>query len=414
MGTENLPARPAVQPSRRTAVSAPVVLLGVLILSYAVFFSAYSLQRHATFNTYAADLSYIDQPMWNTLHGRFLERTLGDRQAPRVAEHLEPILLPLSLAFLIWNDVRAILILQTLALALGAVPVFWLACSVLGRDAEAVPEDGPARERRRDTRRRSARVMTAAEWRQQTFGQASATPAPIGPQGAGAHLLPRTGRVAGAGVCVGLSAVSGPASGQRGRLPRRSLCGDALVVCLLVRDTTALRPHVGLGADRDGREGESADADGHAWTLRDRRRPRFQGRAAPTGRHPCALAHRVARGRRPRPGADRCQPGLVLRGDLRHCGAAGQAGLWHGRAGLPGSSLCCVRRWSDGCIRGGSAASRRGWAIWASYLRRSAGWRCWRRSMCCWACRCLSQTSSATIRGSSAANSTIQPPWSPR
>ena len=89
---------PQASPSARRAAGRPaVILLWLLILAYAAFFSAYCLQRHATLNTFAADLSYIDQPMWNTLHGRFLERTLDGRQAPRISEHLEPILLPLSL-----------------------------------------------------------------------------------------------------------------------------------------------------------------------------------------------------------------------------------------------------------------------------------------------------------------------------
>jgi uncharacterized membrane protein len=65
--------------------------------------------------------------MWNTLHGRFMERTLDDRQAPRVAEHLEPILIPIALVFYLWDDVRAILIVQTIAIALGALPVYWIA-----------------------------------------------------------------------------------------------------------------------------------------------------------------------------------------------------------------------------------------------------------------------------------------------
>jgi uncharacterized membrane protein len=115
---------PVVQASRRPIA---IVLLALLIFGYAAFFSAYTLQRHATLNTFAADLSFIDQPVWNTLHGRFLERTLGAVQAPRVAEHFEPILLPLSLVYLAWNDVRALLIIQSLALALGALPVFWIA-----------------------------------------------------------------------------------------------------------------------------------------------------------------------------------------------------------------------------------------------------------------------------------------------
>jgi uncharacterized membrane protein len=110
-----------------SVISKPTVLLWLLILVYILFFCTYSLQRHATFNTFAADLSFIDQPMWNTLQGRFLERTLDDRQVPRVAEHLEPIIIPIALVFYVWDDVRAILIIQTIALALGALPVYWIA-----------------------------------------------------------------------------------------------------------------------------------------------------------------------------------------------------------------------------------------------------------------------------------------------
>ncbi|MEW5957225.1 MAG: DUF2079 domain-containing protein [Chloroflexota bacterium] len=107
----------------------PLVLLALLILAYALYFSWYTLNRHNTLNSYAADLSLIDQPMWNTGRGPggFMELTWGDRQQPRLAEHFEPILVPLALLFFIWDDVRILLIAQSLALALGAIPVFWIA-----------------------------------------------------------------------------------------------------------------------------------------------------------------------------------------------------------------------------------------------------------------------------------------------
>jgi uncharacterized membrane protein len=117
-----------------SAVSKPTVLLWLLILAYILFFTTYSLQRHATFNTFAADLSFIDQPMWNTLHERFLERTLGDRQVSRAAEHLEPIIIPIALVFYLWDDVRAILLVQTIALALGALPLYWIAREITSRE----------------------------------------------------------------------------------------------------------------------------------------------------------------------------------------------------------------------------------------------------------------------------------------
>jgi uncharacterized membrane protein len=131
--------------ARSRRLRAPVVLLWVAICAYALFFSAFTIQRHATLNTYAADLSYIDQPMWNTMHGRFLERTLGAVQAPRVAEHLELILLPLSLVYLVWPDVRAMLILQSLALAIGALPVFWIARRTF-RGLTAAGQEGVGRD----------------------------------------------------------------------------------------------------------------------------------------------------------------------------------------------------------------------------------------------------------------------------
>jgi uncharacterized membrane protein len=106
----------------------PTILLALLILTYTVYFSWYTINRHNTLHSYAADLSLIDQPMWNTFHGGgFMELTWGDHQQPRLAEHFEPILIPLSLLFYLWDDVRVLLIAQTLALALGALPVYWIA-----------------------------------------------------------------------------------------------------------------------------------------------------------------------------------------------------------------------------------------------------------------------------------------------
>ena len=106
---------------------APIVLLWVLIIAYAAFFSAYTLQQHATLNDPAGGLSSIDQAIWNTVHGRLLKQTAGTAQVPRFAGRLELILLPLSLVYLVWDDVASLLILQSLALAIGALPVFNIA-----------------------------------------------------------------------------------------------------------------------------------------------------------------------------------------------------------------------------------------------------------------------------------------------
>src|SRR5262249_41819030 len=44
----------------------------------------------------------------------------------RLAQHVEPIIIPLSLIYLLHPDVHTLLAVQTLALALGSLPVFLL------------------------------------------------------------------------------------------------------------------------------------------------------------------------------------------------------------------------------------------------------------------------------------------------
>ncbi|MFN2241960.1 MAG: DUF2079 domain-containing protein [Anaerolineae bacterium] len=104
-----------------------VVALWVLMLVYAGYFSVLSIRQHDAFLTTKADLGHFDQPIWNTLHGRLLVRTQLGKQLTRLTDHFEPILIPLSLSFVLWDDVRALLVLQSVVVALGALPLFWLA-----------------------------------------------------------------------------------------------------------------------------------------------------------------------------------------------------------------------------------------------------------------------------------------------
>lgn len=100
----------------------------LMILAYGIYFSAYSIQRHRAFLTNASDLGQIDQAVWNSLQGRPLEftRRTGE-QSIRLTDHVEPIFIPAALVFLVYDNVEALLILQSVVLALGALPVFWIA-----------------------------------------------------------------------------------------------------------------------------------------------------------------------------------------------------------------------------------------------------------------------------------------------
>jgi len=116
----------------------------LLVLLYVAFFAWLSIVRHETLGTNAMDLGYTDQIVWNTLHGRFL-RFSTFQNAPidlpldqfrrtdtLLAYHVELLLAPLSLTYLIYDSPVTLLVLQAVGLGLGALPAFWLARDHLG------------------------------------------------------------------------------------------------------------------------------------------------------------------------------------------------------------------------------------------------------------------------------------------
>ncbi|NIN64222.1 MAG: DUF2079 domain-containing protein, partial [Anaerolineae bacterium] len=101
--------------------------VGLLIVLYIAVFSALSVARHDAFETLAYDLGNYDQAVWNTIHGRLLRFTNVKGLTIRLAQHVEPILLPVSLFYLIYSSPKTLLVLQTVVVALGAWPVYLLA-----------------------------------------------------------------------------------------------------------------------------------------------------------------------------------------------------------------------------------------------------------------------------------------------
>jgi len=99
----------------------------VAMLLFAVWFSAYSISLHEAHRTHKADLGQIDLAIWNTAHGRFVQEIRDDQVSTRLTDHVEPIFLLVAPVFWLWDDVRALLILQAVALALGAWPIYLLA-----------------------------------------------------------------------------------------------------------------------------------------------------------------------------------------------------------------------------------------------------------------------------------------------
>lgn len=99
----------------------------LLILAFAIFFSALAVQQHRTFQTNGLDLGNVDQALWNTAQGRFLNFTLMTPIQSRLALHVEPILLLIvPLYWLNLGGPETLLIFQATVVAAGAWPLYQL------------------------------------------------------------------------------------------------------------------------------------------------------------------------------------------------------------------------------------------------------------------------------------------------
>ncbi len=106
----------------------PTIALWLCIIAYWLTFGALSILQHDAFGTSIYDLGNVDQAVWNTLHGRILQFTTQPQMGDiRLSMHIEPILIPISLFYLIYSSPKTLLILQTLALGLGAWPLYLIA-----------------------------------------------------------------------------------------------------------------------------------------------------------------------------------------------------------------------------------------------------------------------------------------------
>jgi uncharacterized membrane protein len=122
---------------KRLDQQGPLLIL-TLMLMYVLVYASLSIAHHMSFGTQALSLGALDQAVWNTSRGRWLEYTplplTFDVARPtlsptsRLADgKLELILLPLSLLYWIWADPRLLMALQVILLASGAIPLYLIA-----------------------------------------------------------------------------------------------------------------------------------------------------------------------------------------------------------------------------------------------------------------------------------------------
>lgn len=95
---------------------------------YAAGFGVLSSLEHRAFETGRFDLGNMVQAVWSTAHGRPLDVTeLGGDQINRLGAHADPILAAFAPLWWAWPSPSMLLVVQAAVIALGALPVFWLA-----------------------------------------------------------------------------------------------------------------------------------------------------------------------------------------------------------------------------------------------------------------------------------------------
>ncbi len=106
--------------------------------AFAACFGAIAVLRHRAFESGRFDLGNMTQAVWSTAHGDVLSVTdVHGQQLSRLGSHFDPILALLAPLWWLWPSPELLLVVQAVAVASGALPVFWLARRHFGSDHAA-------------------------------------------------------------------------------------------------------------------------------------------------------------------------------------------------------------------------------------------------------------------------------------
>jgi uncharacterized membrane protein len=114
------------------------IMLTLLIAGYVIFFTTQLFLHYYSFGSRALDLGNMGQAIWNTSQGRLFHQTNQPGLTNRLSLHVEPILVPISLLYHVYSGPETLFIVQTVVVALGAIPVFALARLKLNNDGLAL------------------------------------------------------------------------------------------------------------------------------------------------------------------------------------------------------------------------------------------------------------------------------------
>jgi uncharacterized membrane protein len=101
-----------------------------MIVIYIALFGVIASLRHYNFQTQTWDMAVFVQVMWNSLHGHMMQNSL--EEIPNtLGVHMSPILFFLLPGYAIFQTPYFLLIVQTIALGVGAIPLYFLAFAIL-------------------------------------------------------------------------------------------------------------------------------------------------------------------------------------------------------------------------------------------------------------------------------------------
>lgn len=95
-----------------------------MVIIYTIGMSYLSILRHNAFAS-SYDLANADQTVWNSLRGNFFSLSGVSGSVSRFSLHADLILAVISPIFLVWDNVRMLLITQSFLIGLTAIPT-WL------------------------------------------------------------------------------------------------------------------------------------------------------------------------------------------------------------------------------------------------------------------------------------------------
>src|SRR5215470_10516410 len=99
----------------------------ICVALYITAFSVFTIGRFERYNATGYDLAFYDQIIWRTAHTDVMGVSIEGDNVSNWAFHVEPILLLLAPLSLIFQDTRWLLVLQSAALGIAAIPIYRIA-----------------------------------------------------------------------------------------------------------------------------------------------------------------------------------------------------------------------------------------------------------------------------------------------